>query len=546
MLSARVLIVDDEPGVVYLCQRLLERASFKVLTETDPSRALRVLEQEPIDLLLVDIRMPIMDGFQLISYGKSVQPQMAVLVMTGMGTADTAVKVLRRGADGLLLKPFDSSNDLIESVNHVLKTVRERRDAAKLQALQPLFDLSEAFIAETDPAALLELALASVNRQLSACAAGIYRLQPGANRCVPVKLTVSGEPLPCDEAQTLFELFSSHTLLSGAKFAITHSGPRSRPEGQAFLEKMNWGSLLVVTLQRSQQTLLFYAASDPHQLPYGELELELLGILARQATIAMENARLYSDLIRSMKQAEEAAQALLQAEKMAAVGRTVASVAHEINNPLQAVQNCLHLAGRQELSQQKRNDYLKMARSEVERLAQSVQRMLEFYRQGGADKQSMAVDRLVGHVLELLRQQLKDRHVIVHTSFARAMPDVLVVSQQIHQVLFNLLLNAIDATDARPEPKEIWVDAWVEKKEVCITIEDSGPGISAEVRERLFEPFLSTKPNGTGLGLSISYGIIESHRGKLAVVPSRKGSGACFEIRLPLEDRHGQRRSTDN
>ncbi len=546
MLSARVLIVDDEPGVVYLCQRLLERASFKVLTETDPSRALRVLEQEPIDLLLVDIRMPIMDGFQLISYGKSVQPQMAVLVMTGMGTADTAVKVLRRGADGLLLKPFDSSNDLIESVNHVLKTVRERRDAAKLQALQPLFDLSEAFIAETDPAALLELALTSINRQLSVCAAGIYRLQLEANRCVPVRLTVLGEPLPCDEAQTLFELLSDHTLLSGAKFAITHSGPLSRAEGQAFLEKMNWGSLLVVTLQRSQQTLLFYAASDPHQLPYGELELELLGILARQATIAMENARLYSDLIRSMRQAEEAAQALLQAEKMAAVGRTVASVAHEINNPLQAVQNCLHLAGRQELSQQKRNDYLKMARSEVERLAQSVQRMLEFYRQGGADKQSVAVDRLVGHVLELLRQQLKDRHVIVHTSFARAMPDVLVVRQQIHQVLFNLLLNAIDATDTRPELKEIWVDAWAEKKEVCITIEDSGPGISAEVLERLFEPFLSTKPNGTGLGLSISYGIIESHRGKLAVVPSRKGSGACFEIRLPLEDRHGQRRSTDN
>jgi len=100
-------------------------------------------------------------------------------------------------------------------------------------------------------------------------------------------------------------------------------------------------------------------------------------------------------------------------------------------------------------------------------------------------------------------------------------------------VIFNLLLNAMDALDGC-ETKRIWCEIALQEKEICVYMEDSGPGIAEEVRGRMFEPFVSSKKNGTGLGLAVSYGIVEAHGGQLCLIPARHENGACFEIRFPL------------
>ncbi|MBI1856249.1 MAG: response regulator, partial [Chloroflexi bacterium] len=99
-----VLVVDDEPGIVLLCKRILSRAGYVVASLTDPHQAVEWLKTNKADILLVDIRMPDVDGFEVVAHARRLRPDLAVLVMTGFGTVETAIRALRQGVDGLLLK----------------------------------------------------------------------------------------------------------------------------------------------------------------------------------------------------------------------------------------------------------------------------------------------------------------------------------------------------------------------------------------------------------------------------------------------------------
>ena len=165
MTQPHILVIDDEPGIVLLCDRLLTRAGFDVISQTDPKRALESLGSERFDLLLVDIRMPEISGFDVIQRAHELQPEMAILAMTGFGTVETAIQALRRGVDGLILKPFERA-ELIQAVEQALIDSQQKQDAARMQALRPLFSITETLLSETRPERLLELILDSVSGQL--------------------------------------------------------------------------------------------------------------------------------------------------------------------------------------------------------------------------------------------------------------------------------------------------------------------------------------------------------------------------------------------
>ncbi|HLO28740.1 MAG TPA: response regulator, partial [Anaerolineales bacterium] len=162
MEAISVLVVDDEPGIALLCKRVLSRAGYDVISETDPRVAIEDLQQKRIDLLLVDIRMPEVDGFDVISRAQIVQPDIAVLVMTGFGTVETAIRALRQGVDGLLLKPFNTSEELLQATRQALTDNQRKRDTARVSALRPLFNVTETLFAETDRDRLLELIISAI------------------------------------------------------------------------------------------------------------------------------------------------------------------------------------------------------------------------------------------------------------------------------------------------------------------------------------------------------------------------------------------------
>jgi len=518
-----VLIVDDEPGIAKLCERLLTRAGFRALAFTDPKKAMTYLRGERVDLLLVDIRMPEVDGFGVVTFAKKHQPDIATLLMTGFGTVETAIKALRQGVDGLILKPFEDGGELVKAARQALADNQRKRDAAHTEALRPLFDVTEAFLAETHPDRLPELIVETICNHLRCENAAYY--QRTENGRVTL-LSRRGQTYPENEDggvdKAVFQISEA-----GTPIRVTEA---EYPVLQKKLTNSGISSALFVPVSHSGIFSLLYAGRDTEQSSFREIDLDTLLILARQVAVAIENATLYAELRDYVKQVEDSQKALLQAEKMAAAGRLTASIAHEINNPLQAVRNCLHLAGRDDLAKPKREEYFGLAQTELERLTTTVQRMLDFYRPGTVAPKSIDLAETLKHVLGLMTAQLQKRNILVNTVLPKDLPPVMAVSAQLQQVFLNLILNAYDAMPAGGELK---INARAKKGKIEISFQDNGTGIVIEDQENIFEPFISTKEGGTGLGLTVSYNIIAALGGELELI-SNNQTGACFQVTLPV------------
>jgi len=527
METVSVLVVDDEPGIAALCKRVLSRAGYDVLALTDPRAAIEHLQNNRLDLLVVDIRMPEVDGFDVISRAQMVQPDIAVLVMTGFGTVETAIRALRQGVDGLLLKPFERSDELLTSVRQVLTDNQRKRETARMHALRPLFAVTETLFSETDRDRLQDLILSAIRDHLHCSNAAYYQVETATVTTVAQR----GRVLQVDGTNFATELIQ-RVDGDGNPIVINATGP-GEADAQALLSTLGLGSAILIPIARSNLHSVLFAARDASGSPFRGADLELFFVLARQAVVAMENARLYEDLRNYVRQVEESQQALLRVEKMAAAGRLTASIAHEVNNPLQSVQNCLHLAGHEGVEPEKRKEYFELAKKELDRLMKTVQRMLDFYRPGAARVEQVDILDLLTHVLSLTSSQLRSKKIEIKTDLPKSLPMIFAVSSQIQQIFFNLILNALDAM---PDGGELMISARAVPSGVEIIFEDSGPGIPEERRESIFEPFFSTKEGGTGLGLTVSYNIVTAHGGTLDLINGH-GTGACFRLFLPMGDK---------
>ncbi len=226
------------------------------------------------------------------------------------------------------------------------------------------------------------------------------------------------------------------------------------------------------------------------------------------------------------RQTEEA---LRRTEKLAAAGRLAATVAHETNNPLEAVTNLVYLARHSADLPHQAERHLAMAEEELKRVAQIVRQTLGFYRES-VSAAPAEVGAIVSEVLEIYRRRLDGKKIKLTTSIDHHLP-ATVVAGEIKQVLANLVGNAMDATS---EGESIHVSAKSEPGNIQIAISDSGEGISEEAAKRLFEPFFTTKKDvGTGLGLWVSRGIIEKHGGTISF--ASKPGNTTFTVRIPTE-----------
>ncbi len=294
-------------------------------------------------------------------------------------------------------------------------------------------------------------------------------------------------------------------------------------------------------------------ATGPDGL-FDEHDLEMLQMMADSAAIAIENARLYQVEQDQLQRLQESQSQLIQSAKMAALGRLVASITHEINNPLQAIQNSLTLA-QEEMEGNPRPEkmarYLGMAETEIERLANIMRRLRDFYRPTRQERQLSDVRVVLEGVLELIGKQLQYSHITVEredTAQGVGLPLIWANADHLRQVFLNLVLNAIDAMSApsaggtrggtlrvRTALDTLQPRDGPPRPAVRIEFCDTGEGIPPEIMSHLFEPFITTKPDGTGLGLSITYGIIEAHQGQITAA-SQVGEGTTFTILLPVEE----------
>jgi PAS domain S-box-containing protein len=229
--------------------------------------------------------------------------------------------------------------------------------------------------------------------------------------------------------------------------------------------------------------------------------------------------------------------ALVQSEKLAAVGRLASSISHEINNPLEAITNLLYLVSTDPGLPPELKVYVNMAQSELSRVSQIATQTLRFHRQA-VRPTAVTAAQLVNAVLNLYQGRLSNSGIQVETSYTSA-TRILCFENDIRQVLNNLIANAIDAmrTGGRLLARaHDTTDIPTGRRGVRITVADTGHGMSSATLNHLFEPFFTTKDlNGTGLGLWISHGIIQRHKGRLEVRSSQHPvhHGTIFSLFLP-------------
>jgi PAS domain S-box-containing protein len=228
---------------------------------------------------------------------------------------------------------------------------------------------------------------------------------------------------------------------------------------------------------------------------------------------------------------------LIQTEKMAALGRMVASLAHEINNPLQALHTGLNLLLKPSVVGEKRRQYLDVVAAEVQRLITVTERMLSFYRPSDNVHTPTDLNDLVADVLELAEKTLQRKSVSVETDLSQDLPLLELVSDQFRQVFLSIVLNAIDAMPGGGQLSVstalVPANGMDAQSEVRVSFADAGGGMEADVLARIFDPFDAAKFGESGLGLAISYGIVEQHGGRIDV-KNEANVGSTFTVCLPL------------
>ncbi|MDT4969139.1 MAG: hypothetical protein QOJ64_3876 [Acidobacteriota bacterium] len=226
-------------------------------------------------------------------------------------------------------------------------------------------------------------------------------------------------------------------------------------------------------------------------------------------------------------------QQLFESEKLAAVGRLAASIAHEVNNPLEAIKNSLYLM-QSDQDAEKNARFLEIARKETERVSHIIRQMLGFARRSG-EVGWVDVNQVLEETLVLLEKKLKQSGVRVTEALSPQLPLVRARADQLRQVFLNLLLNAQQAISGGGEIV-ISTSRFEQalQPSISIQISDSGVGIPGEDLARIFEPFYSTRKKGTGLGLWVTQDIVRQHGGRIDV-SSEKGSGTTFTIMLLVD-----------
>jgi signal transduction histidine kinase len=225
-------------------------------------------------------------------------------------------------------------------------------------------------------------------------------------------------------------------------------------------------------------------------------------------------------------------QQILNSEKLASVGKLAAGVAHEINNPLGGILNCLYNLRKGTLSPERQAEYLFSMEDGLRRVQKIVRQLLEFSQQHEPELSSTSLNEVIERVLVLTNHAFTANHIQLDKRVTADLPALMVDRHMLEQVFMNLILNAVQAIRAGGV---ITIRTKMSDERCAIEIEDTGCGIPASVLPRIFDPFFTTKGTGegTGLGLSVSLGIIERHGGTIQV-ESEVGKGSVFTVWLPL------------
>ena len=302
---------------------------------------------------------------------------------------------------------------------------------------------------------------------------------------------------------------------------------KSRASGWAAVEDdpliEDQGFKLAYPLRRDENVEGLLAVDAPSASLTADVR-SVIEILANQIAIAIDDSRLLEENVRLERE-------LAERERLAALGRMAATVAHEIKNPLSAIKSIAQVMREDEGLKNEYERDLSLIVGETDRLSQSITQLLSFARKESPAAEPLSVGELVQTSVDLFRANAREQGIDLGCSVST---DATVSGKSVsalRDALSNLLLNALQAT---PHGGDVLCTASTSDGEIVITVQDSGPGVPHELREQIWEPFFTTRQRGTGLGLAIVRKRVQEVGGSASLGVARNGHGAVFHLRIPI------------
>lgn len=535
--SPLVLIADDEMQTVVMLTRILEREGYRVCSASDGRSALEAAQHLRPDLILLDFQMPGMNGFEVLQRlreSPSTASIPTIIVTAKARQPSDVAKGLNLGADDFVQKPFDPGELMARARTKIRARKLEDALQRRSQELEILLRVGEAVNQQH----------ISITSLLELITYLVLDLLPG---------DVSTIHLLDDELS-----FTQHHMQMKARAsAIVEEGVFRESLKDFLVNPRPWlwpGALppllpqfqsgIAVPLQHGTHMIgILTLMSINLEIGYDDNHLRLFEGIGRQAALALRNAQLYEALANYASRLEEMVeektaelrstqQMLIRAEKLASIGHLAASIAHEINNPLQPIRINL-----EDMLEDLQNGLaidiraIKSTQDSVERIRRIVNQLLDFAgkrTQSDTDQQLIDIAQVIEGIVNLNRKFFEKEGIHLIAKLDRPLM-VYGSKDQLEQVFMNLTLNA---QAAMQRGGSLLIRGSIEGQEVRIDFQDDGIGIPEDTINKIFDPFFSTKPNGTGLGLFVSYGIVQNHHGSIEV-KSQVGHGTTFTIRLP-------------
>ncbi|HHP7234994.1 MAG TPA: response regulator [Desulfobacterales bacterium] len=492
-----ILVVDDEPVVREVLEEALELQGEKVTSCGTARAGLQELEAGAFDLVLLDVNLPDMDGFEALSRMRKHWEDLLVVMMTGDATIESAVEALKGGAYDYLRKPIH-----IEELRKTIKYALDHRelDRARRQSEVALRESESRFRALVENS-LIGICIIQNNR--------IIYQNPQNRSLFPLAVDIPLNRLVNyahpDDTQKVIAAYKD--LISGARMSVEEEF-RLFPRGQEDNDpEMHWVQCRASVFQ--------YRGEDA----------VLINMM---------------DISRS----KELEQILRLKSKMISLGRVAAGIAHEIRNPLTGINSYLYtmedLFDAEELSDADLHmmktivEQMQMASNKIESV---IKRVLDFSRPGAPSMTLITANDPLQEAVNLSAVSLRKKGIEIRIQLDPDLPQCYGDAHLIEQVMLNMIDNAVKAMEKKNDGDKILrLSSWSRDNSVFLSVSDTGSGIPLALREKIFDPFFTTESDGSGIGLAIAQRIIHDHNGAIRV-GSNEWGGAELTIELPIEKR---------
>jgi PAS domain S-box-containing protein len=529
-MMTKILVIDDEADLLFLVGEYLEDLGYEVIEAPNGRIGLEKMFSENPDLILCDLRMPEMDGLEVLKTVIQKRPEIPILVISGAGVMNDAIEALRLGAWDYLLKPIKDPQILEHTIARALERAqllrikKEYRESLETKVREGQRNLQKSRESLNEKSEILEALFQYVPM-------GLYYL--------------NHEGVFLDVNQVLAKIFEkSREQMIGRHLTefteIPSLANLSEPgnDGLRVSRFMVQGKSLELAIQQS-------VIRSGEGKPIG-----LVGFVLN-----------VSEPLKAARDMKEKDQQLLQADKMISLGILTAGVAHEINNPTQVIMSNapvvrkawegfrpildryadengdFQVAGLPYSKiKEKFGNLLGSIEGGAERIKGIVHSMKDFARLDPEDHREMVdINHILESALNLVEGKIKKCCRQLRLEYGKDLPQIKANGRQLEQVLVNLILNAAEALPTPDKTIEITTAFNSTIENILVEVKDEGVGISPGVMKNIFDPFFTTKRDsgGTGLGLAISNRIIQKHGGKI-LFNSEEGAGTTATVVLPL------------